>query len=278
MAKIVVDSGCPYASGLKNKMGYNVELVPLNMQIGEKHFVDDENLDLSEYIKAMSESDAIPKTSAPSPERYMEAYKGDESVFVITLSSKLSGSHNSAQVAKGMYLDENPTKFIHVFDSLSACSAETVMAMKLKELIDQKLPDLDIVDKMNKFISETETIFILEKYDNLVKTGRMNPLAAKIASMLSIRAICRAVDGQPAFFDKARGFNKALTKLIDEMTSQNKDFTSMNLGIMHVRNEERAMTVKEAISKKMKFKQIVVTEATGICTTYGMQNGIVVAY
>ena len=278
MAKIVVDSGCVYADDLRIQRGYNIEIVPLNMQIDEKSFIDNENLDLAGYINVMSESERIPKTSAPSPERYLQAYKGDESVFVVTLSSKLSGSNSSAEVAKHEYLKQNPKKFIHVFDSLSAGSAETVIAMKIQELIVKKLPDEEIVVQVEGFIKEMETIFILEKYDNFVKTGRINPVVAKVASMLSIKAICKGVDGKPEFFDKARGFNKGLKKLVDEIASQNKDFSNRNIVIMHVRDLEKAIMTKEEIYRRLDFKDIIISDATGLCATYAMENGIVVAY
>lgn len=277
MVNIVVDSGCNLTEGMKNKENIEVSLVPLNLQLGDKLYVDDEKLDVSAYIEDMHNYPDTPKTSAPSPERYLEKFKNAGSTFAVTLSSQLSGSYNSAMLAKEIYVDEIGNKFIHVFDSLSACVGETLIALKIDEAAKNNLSDMEIVETVNKFINNMRTYFILERYDNLVKTGRINPYVAKIASFLNIKAICHAKEGKMHLLDQGRGFKQAISKLLDRII-QDENLENKTLGITHVKCLDKALFVKEEVLKRIQFKEILIVDATGLCSTYADKDGIVLAY
>ncbi len=274
--KIIVDSGCDLTNEMKADK--NIISVPLNLIIDGKNYVDDQNLDTEKFLAEMENSPNPCKTSAPSPELFMNAYQGDEDIFVVTLTSKLSGSYNSAQVAKQMYFDEIKEKFIHVFDSLSAAAGETLIALKVNELIKLNFTKEKIVEKVNEFINGMNTFFIIEKFDNFVKNGRMNSYVAKIASLLSITPICKGENGKIAIADKARGYNRAAEKLINLIAKNIKEPEKKILGITHVKCLEKALKFKDDILKKIKFKDIVIMEATGLCSAYANRNGIIVAY
>jgi DegV family protein with EDD domain len=274
---IVVDSGCDFTEELGNKKQFKVKRVPLTLQIGDRHYVDDESIDIDRYLAEMAASKTTPKTAAPSPELYLEKYKNAGSVFVVTLSSHLSASYNNAVLAKKMYLEEFGDKFIHVFNSLSASVGETLISLKIDEYIKEKVSDSEIVEKVNAFIGGMQSYFILENYDTLVKNGRLNPYVAKIAQMLSIKPICYAVEGRMAMLDKARGYHRAFDKLIAAIEKSAVNFEDRILGISHVKCLNRALEFKEKISARLKFKEIVIVETTGLCSTYADKDGIVVS-
>jgi len=277
MQKIIVDSGCDLTEEMKNGT-IEVEVIPLNLQLGEKTFVDDINLDMAKYVEDMESCTEKVQTSAPSPELFLEAYKKEGSVFIVTLSSKLSGTYNSALLAKQMYLDEVGEKFIHIVDSLSACVGETVIALRINECIKNNFSDYEIVEAINKFMSEMRTIFILEKLDNLVKNGRIKPYIAKIATLLSIKVIGGAKNGEIEMVDKARGYKRAVARLVDIIQKDNLDFENRILGITHVQCLERALDMKAEILKRIKFKDVVICEARGIASTYAQKGGLVLSY
>ena len=277
--KIVVDSGCVLSDEMKNQKDIVIESVPLTMQLGEKIFIDDANLDVGEYLDEIARYPGTPKTAAPSPQEYLDHFEGEDTIFVVTLSAKLSASYNGAILAKDMYLEKNPNAFVHVFDSKSAVSGETTIALKICELARQNEPNEKIASVIDKFISEEmKTYFILENFDTAVKNGRMNPYAAKIAGVFNIKPICHALDGKMEFLDKARGIQKAFTKLSEIVAKDNNFLENRTLSISHVRNLERAEAVKEAILKKAKFKDVKVLGTTGLCATYASQDGVVIAY
>lgn len=274
--KIVADSSCDLTNEMKKEM--KVELAPLILHLGDKSFVDDENLDIRQYVKEMGECPVSPKTACPSPDDYMNRYKGPESVFVVTISNKLSGSYNSAVLAKDMFLEEVGNKFIHVFDSLSATAGETVIALKIHELSKLNISDNEIVERVSKFIKEMKTFFILESLEHLAKAGRLNPIIAKVASMLSIKPIMAAEDGNIKLFEKVRGYKKALKRLIDVIGEEGSNFSEKVLGIAHCNCLERALEFKEEVMKKYNFKDIVVVEMAGLSSTYADDGGIVIAF
>lgn len=278
MIKIVVDSGCDFTPAMKNKDGINIELVPLSLQLGETQYIDDANLDMPNFLEDLANNPRDRKTAAPSPELFYNAYKGDESVFAITISSNLSGSYNSAMTAKNMYLEEIGDKFIHVIDSFSASVGETLIALELKKLIDLGLSAKEILPKITNFVDNLKTYFILEHYETVVNSGRMNPYVAKLASLLNIIPICGAQEGKMALRGQARGQKKAFNKLIELMQADNVNFSERILAITHINNLEKALELKEVISQKIKFKDILITEGSGLCSLYADNQGLILAF
>ena len=275
---IIVDSACDY----KNEMvtsGMLLEYAPLCLQIDDAQYVDNDDLDMDQYLTAMEASKVAVRTAAPSPELFLEHIKNAAgSVFAVTISKQLSASYQNALLAKQMYLDDIGEKFIHVFDSMSASVGETLVALKIDELLKIKMPDTEIVDKVTGFINNMRTYFVLEKYDNLVKNGRVNPYIAKLASFLSIRPICAAEDGKVVMVDKARGTVKAMQKLVNIIINEKLDFENRTLAISHVRCKEKALAFRDEILKHVPFRDSLVVEMGGLCTTYAERNGLIVTY
>lgn len=274
--KIVADSSCDLTDEMKKQM--NVDIAPLVLQLGEKSFIDDESLDVKQYIKEMAASETSPKTACPSPHDYMNRFEGPESVFVVTLSNFLSGSYNSAVLAKDMFIDELGNKFIHVFDSLSASAGEVVVALKINELGKLNLTEMEIVEKVTRFIKEMKTFFLLESLEHLAKAGRLNPIVAKVASMLSIKPIMCGDEGNIKLFEKVRGYKKSFSRLIDIIGEEGKNLEEKVLAIAHCNCLDRALEFKEAVLKKYNFKDIVIVETKGLSSTYADDGGIIIAF
>ena len=125
--KIVLDSCGELPEHLKSDNRY--EIVPLELQVGEERIWDDETFDQKNFLQKVAACPTCPKSACPSPERYMQAFDcAAEDIYVVTLSGNLSGSYNSAYLARSMYLEKNPDKKIHVFDSCSASCGEKQIA------------------------------------------------------------------------------------------------------------------------------------------------------
>jgi DegV family protein with EDD domain len=276
MAKIVVDSGCDLTIEMKNDK--DLLLVPLTLTLDNEEFLDDESLNIDYYLEKMENCSSVPKSAAPSPQKFYEKYLGDESIFVVTCSSVGSGSYNSALLAKQMYIENFGNKFIHIFDSLSASVAETVIALKIKECLNNKLSDTEIVQTVSDLISTMKTYFIFENFDVAVKNGRMSSSVAKIASILNISPICHSDKGKMAMCDKARGYNKAIAKLLKYVTKENIDFSNRILAITHIKAPEKALDFKNQISSLVNFKEIIIVEGGGLCSTYAGKKGLVISF
>jgi DegV family protein with EDD domain len=277
MYNLIVDSGCDVSKEIINSENCEITHVPLNLQVGDTVYIDDENLDLDEYMAHMEASTVAVKTSAPSPNLFLEQFKNGDNIFVVTLSGKLSATYQSAVSAKDMYIEEYGKKFIHIFDSMTAAIGEGVIAMKIAELAKKDLAPAEIVEQVNQHMKGMNTYFILDKFDNLVKTGRVSPYVAKVASFLNVKPICGAANGEIKMLDKARGYTKAATKLVQMIKENTPDIENRVIGITHVKAYEKAVAMKEELSAALRAKDIIIQECRGITTTYANRGGVIVA-
>lgn len=275
--RIVVDSCCDLTD--ENLRAFDAVLAPLRIQVGDIEVVDDLSFDQAYLLKIMKASKIQTKTSCPSPNDYVETFKGADAVFVVTLSDKLSGSYNSAMVAKEMAKTEGVCDFVHVCNSFSAAAAEVLIAYKLKDFIDEALTPEVIAEKIDAYISQQNTMFVLESLDNLIKNGRISNTEGLIANLLSIKPLMAANDeGEIYKMETNRGMKKSLRRLIEEIGKDKRDFSQLRCCISHCNCPERAEELKEKIQETYNFKEIVVTLTRGISTVYAYDGGVIVAY
>lgn len=275
--KLVSDSGCDLNNDLRKRL--NINKVPLTIEIDGKRFKDDRDLDIKELLKVMKNSQGYLKTSCPSPMDFIDAFEGDEDVFAVTMSSGISGTYNSAVLAKNMILEKVSNKFIHVFDSLSASVGEALVSMKILETAKKNYNKLQIVYKVNEYIKEMKTFFVLESLDNLIKTGRLSALKGTIANLLSIKPILRANnEGVIENLETVRGTKKAMRRLVELIGEYGGKLEDKVLGIGHCRCIERAKKIKEEALRRYNFKEIVIVEMGGITSVYGNDGGIVISF
>ncbi len=274
--KIIADSCCDVSEEMQKETG--VELVPLTIRIDDKEYIDDHTLDMETFLQHMKDSRNPPKTSCPSIYDFLQYFKDGDNIFVVTLTSKLSGTYNAAMQAKEMAMEDFKDRFIHVFDSTSAVVGETLVHLKIHECIKNNLKNNEIIDKVNNYIKEMKTFFLLESLDHLAKAGRLNPLIAKAASILSIKPIMGEENGIIRMVDKARGYERAFKRLVDIIGEEGNRLEEKILGIAHCNCYQRALKFKELVMEKYSFKDIFIVEMGGLSSTYADQGGIVIAF
>lgn len=274
--RIVADSSCDLNDELRRKL--NIGLVPLNIDVDDETFRDDDSMDVSKLIKAMKTSANPIKTSSPSPGDFLKEYAKSDNIFVVTLSSALSSTYNNAVLAKNIAL-ESGSKFIHVFDSLSASIGETLVSIKIHDLIQQKCSKNEIVSKTEEYIEGMKTFFILESLDNLIKNGRIGKIMGHIASALSIKPIMgENGDGTIKLVEKVRGSKKAFNRLVEIIGEQGEKIEQKILGIAHCNALDKAELLKKEIEKRYNFKEIIIVETAGLSTAYADDGGVILAF
>lgn len=274
--KIVADSSCDLNSDLEKIM--DVSLVPFKIDVEKESFVDDKNLNVNELITAMRNSPNPIKTSCPSPGDFVEEYKDADTVFVVTISEQLSGTYNSAILAKDMMKEEQPDKFIHVFNSKSASVGETLTALKINELIKQGISNLEIVEKVESYIEEMRTFFISEDLSNLIKNGRISKTQGLIANVLNIKPIMKATDdGNIEAVEKVRGSKKAFKRLVEIIGDSGVKFEDRIVAISHANALQKAIDLADEL-KRYKFKDIIIVETKGLSTAYVNDEGVILAF
>ncbi len=273
--KIISDSSCDLTPDMKKDL--DVQIAPLTMMLGNEEFVDNEALDVAEFIAKMKAYKGQAKSSCPSPYDYIEKHDKNSTSFVVTLSSKLSGSYNSACIAKGM-LEEQGVES-HVFDSKSASAGQLLIILKLRELINSGLEKVEIIKHIDEFIKKMKTFFVLENLDNMIKNGRMGKIAGLIAGVLNIRLVLRAdANGEIALFSKARGAQQAIIKLAETIGETCHDTKDKILAITHCNNLKQVNQLVQIVKEKYAFKEIVVAPTKGLSSMYANEGGIIIAF
>lgn len=277
--KILADSCCDLNEELKKKL--KISLVPFKIDVDDKRFIDDENLDTNKLIEAMKASPNPIKTSCPSPGDYLERYRDADvdNIYVITISKNLSGSYNSAVLAKNILEKDEPHKRVHVFDSKSASVGETLVALKIHELIEEKFSHSEIVEKVEKYIKEMKTFFILESLDNLIKNGRISKTKGLIANVLNLKPIMGSDgDGNIELVESVRGTKKAFKRLVELIGEKGEKLEEKVLAISHANALEKALELKEEIKQRYNFKDIILVKQAGLSTAYANEGGIILVF
>lgn len=274
--KIVVDSCCELPEKLRTDK--RLERVPLGIEVGEYQIQDDDSFNQAEFLRKVAEYPKCPKSSCPSPQRYMEAYHADvDHVYVVTLSSKLSGSHNSAELGKRLYIENYGDKDIAVIDSESASCGETQIVLKLMEMEEQEFSFPEIVDKINDFRDQMNTYFVLDSLETLRKNGRLSSVKAVVASTLNIKPVMGADHGVILQRGQGIGMKKALAKMVDMIVNDLQNAPERRVVITHCNAPDRAQTVKSMIEGKSTCRDILIMDTAGISSLYANDGGVIVA-
>lgn len=274
--RIVVDS----CGELTKEMEVDPHFVraSLHIFVDEYEFVDDEHFDRLDFLRKMKASPNCPKSSCPSPESFREAFDcGADHLYAVTLSAALSGSYNSAVLGQNLYLEDHPDAKVHVFNSRSASVGETRIAQMIQQYEEAGLPFEEIVEKVEHFLQEMRTYFVLESLDNLRKNGRLSGVKALVASALNIKPYMgENGKGEIIQLGQARGIQKSLKKMLDTMAERVKNPEEKILAISHCNNPERAQFVKEEALKRISPKEVLILESSGITSLYADDGGIVI--
>lgn len=275
--KIVTDSGCDLRSLESQSKELQFERVPLTLQIGTEIFRDDDGLDIDNMMATMYQSSKAATSSCPSPDAFLQAYKGVDNVIAVTITGTLSGSHNSAHLAKNDLLEDYPNANIHVIDSLSASGEVDLIVLELERLINLGLSFEEVVERITAYQEKTRLIFVLAKVDNLVKNGRLNKLVGKVVGLLNIRMVGQASkEGTLELLQKARGQKKAVSALVEEI--QKAGYKGGKVYIAHANNPKICEQISEKIKAIYPDAVIQTGRTSGLCSFYAEDEGILMGY
>jgi DegV family protein with EDD domain len=271
---LVADSCCDLTDSLRQEWG--VTLVPLTLTLAEKSFTDDETLDLPAFMEQMHACKGRVGSAAPAPALYSEAFDHGDA-FAVTLSGNLSGSYGSAMIGKEMAEEEGAS--VHVFDSRSAAAGEVLILVKLRKLIREGLEKSEIIARIEKFIQEMRTVFVLDSIDNLLKNGRLNRITGKIISTLHIRPIMGADgSGNISLVGHVQGWKQAVKKLSDAIASDGRPTRGESLVITHCNNPSIAEELRNEIERRYEFSEILILPTRGLSSLYANDKGVIMAF
>lgn len=255
MIRVVTDSGANLSPDLLRAEG--ILAVPLNIHMGSSSFKEGVDLSSEAFYQKLPTASPAPTTSQPSPAEYEEVYRrfldqGDE-VIVVTLSSKLSGTYNSAIQGRQL-LGGDPS--VSVVDSLSASAGEGMMAIAAARAARAGRSRAEIVAMLEQMVRETYLAFTLDTLEYLRRGGRIGGAQAFLGSILRVKPVIILKDGKVEAGDRARSRRRAIERLV-EMAGDRYGDQPVWLGVAHAVAEEdmnqleaearRALNVVESV-------------------------------
>lgn len=277
---IVSDSSCDLRTSAFHSDRVLFHSVPLRIQVGDQEFVDNNDLSVPEMLRAMAAEKSASSSACPSPADFAKAFEAGDCTVCFTISSNLSGTYNSAIMARDMVLEEYPEKRVCVIDSRATAGAMVLLIRRAKELMEaDETGDFDgICAQLRLYQAALRTCFTLENFDNLIKNGRMRPLVGTLLHSLGIHVIADATpQGTIHVADKARGEAKTF-RSITALMRASKECDGAEVVISHCENLEGAMKLKQQILEDLPVKQVEIISCRGLTSFYAMEKGLIVGY
>ena len=271
--KIVADS----SANLLQLQKIPFAVAPLKIIADKTEFVDDSALDAGSMVSWFDSYKGKSKTSCPNPSDWLNAFEDYDEIFCVTITSGLSGSYNTASIAKQMYESENAGKQVHVIDSLSAGPELVLLIEKLEEYIGQGMPFEAICREIEAYKQTTGLVFVLESLKNFAANGRVSPAVAKIAGVLGIRIVGKAsLQGTLEPINKCRGEAKALSAIIGYMEKEGLEEGKVR--IAHCQNEAAAQELADKLAERFPKAQMQIHTCRGLCSYYAEKGGLLVGF
>lgn len=269
--KIVADSSCD----IWELNGVDFAVAPITISTDNKHYVDNQELDVHLMSEELAKYKGVSHTACPSVGSWLNCYEGYDEVFVVTLTGAMSGTYNSAMTAKGIYEEENENVKVHVFDSLSTGPEMRLLIEKLKEMIEKDLPFEEIVEKGQDYLKHSRLFFALKSLHNFAMNGRVSKTVASAIGVLNISIFATASEeGTIQQISKCRGEKKVVKSMIEHL--ENAGYHGGKVRISHADNLKLAHSVRDKILELYPHADIIVYPMGGLCTYYAEIGGLLV--
>ena len=269
--KIVSDS----ASDILAIDGIQFASAPLKIITAEKEYIDTPDLDVYSMVTELKHYRGKSSTSCPNSTDWLNAFGDADVVFCVTITSALSGSYNSAMLAKQEY--EKDGRRVFVIDSLSAGPEIGLIVLKLRELVLSGMDPDVIHTAILEYKKNTGLLFILESLQNFANNGRVKPAVAKMAGLFGIRIVGKASDkGELEPLNKCRGASKSVATIIGHL--KNAGFSSGKLRIGHCENTETVNLLVDAARTSFPDCSIEIYELRGLCSFYAEVGGVLIGF
>lgn len=277
MFKIVADSSCDLTSLAHLSSDLQFGRAPLRILVGDTEYVDEAGLDTRAMMDAVYAFKGKTGSACPSPEEYADHCRSADETYIVTISSNLSGSYNSAVLARDLVLAESPEKKIHVFNTFTAGPELSLIVEEIARLASSGLPFEMVCAEVERYMQRTTLLFQLNSLENLTKNGRVSKMAGMTAKLLGIHMIGIASDvGTVQPLHKCRGTEKTYRLVLQEM--RERGFTGGRVILGHAFQEKGAEMIKNMILEEFPSARITVMPLSGLCCYYAEEGGLLVGF
>lgn len=271
--RIVADS----SADIKVFEGIDFKSAPLKIITDQKEYVDDVNLNVSGMVSDLLKYKGRSSTSCPSAGDWLDTFSGAKYIFCVTITGNLSGSYNSACLARDTYTEQFPDRRVFVLNSLSTGPEIKLIIEKIIELAATGDDFDSVAEKITAYSKTTGLIFMLQSMNNLANNGRVSKLTAKAAGLLGIRVVGKASDeGTLEILDKCRGEKKGLGAIVGYMREYG--FNKGRVRIAHCNNLSAAEELAEKLYEINEDARIEIYDCGGLCSFYAESGGLLVGF
>jgi len=274
---IVTDSTSDISKETADKL--KITVVPLKVIFGDESFLDDgKEITLGEFYRKMKESEKLPTTTQPTPKDFIETYTGllkeNENIISIHISKKMSGTINSAELAK----KEMPGKDIEIIDTGLVSYPFGFVVIKAARLADEGISKEEILRNINDLKTKIKVLFVPSTLENLKKGGRIGKAKGLIASLLEIKPILTIHDGEVSQFKTTRRWNQAKTELINSMKAMVKNPENLVVSVGDSDSKEEGQEMYDRIKETFNPKEISRFDIGVIVGTHLGPGGLCVTF
>lgn len=213
MIKLITDSTSDIEKQEAEK--YGITIVPLKVIMEGNDYRDRVDLNAEDFYPLLEQCDNLPTTSQPSPQDFLTIYEkakeANDSIIVITLSSAISGTYQSACIAKDLLDYED----VHIIDSLNATQGLHILVKKAVQLIQEGKEAKDIVSFLEEYKKRIHIFAVVDTLEYFYKGGRLSKTSAAMGTLLKFKPVVGLKEGKLELFDKARGTMKATAKILE---------------------------------------------------------------
>ena len=271
--RVVSDS----SSNLLTLSDIDYKTVPLKIMFGSNEYVDELGTDVTEMVRNLQTHSGPSTTSCPNVHDWLSAFEGADEIFAITISSGLSASFESAEMAREMYLTSHPEARVHVFDSKATGPVMQLVIESLKDgILAGKTYD-EIIEETNEALKHTRILYALQSLNNLANNGRVNSHVARLVGALNIRIIGDAsLEGTIELIHRCRGEKRTLKTIVTEMAEQGCNGGKVRID--HCLNETAAQALADLITEAYPQADVAIRPCGGLCSYYADMGGLIIGY
>lgn len=264
---IVTDSTADIPDGLIQK--YNIKIAPLYIHFHGKEYKDKENITNREIYKLLEKNVEV-KTSAPSPEDFLNLYSSiiskekADSIISIHISSKLSNTIDSANLAKNNFPDID----IEIFDSKSVTMSLGLVVLEAAKMAEQGKDKIHIKKRVNNLIQKSLFLATVDNFEYLLRGGRVGGLKRLLNMALKVRPIFTMDRGKVKVFKLARTRKSSINQMLNEFEKRMQQKENLAVSIFYGEDMNAASKLSQAIKDKYRIDEIIFTEITPVIGTH----------
>lgn len=277
MLKIVMDSACEIPQEWQSE--FDVAVIPINIQFGNKTYKQGIDISNDDFYHIADSSGVIPKTSQPTPQQFLEFYKrvakeGD-TILSLHVTSKLSGTFNSAILA-AQELRNNIN--VIPYDSGAGSAAVGFMCKEVRQLERAGATIEAILARLNVIRQNVSIVLTLDSLEYAKRSGRVKALPAALATLINVKPIIILKDGILDMKEKVRTRQRAVNRVL-EIIQQRVDAQLVNVAVVHAQSLEAAKQLMQKVYETLHVNEAIISDLSiGVAANLGPGTIGIVAY